>query len=226
MNTKTDVWREGYRVFLSHDSSAKVKAANFKRSLEFYGVTAFLAHEDIHPTSLWEKEIKKALATMNAFVPLLTKEFHTSNWTDQEIGYALCRGVPIIPVRLGSDPYGFIGGTQAITSGWDKAPLEIVRILVRKDSDMKTSFIEMVKNCESYDDGNRLAKILDSITGLTDEQVRQLVAAFNENIQVNGSFGFNGEHSYSYGEGLAHHLKRITGKEYYIHKGILKNIPF
>ena len=230
MNTQADVWREGYRVFLSHESIAKVQAANFKRSLEFYGVTAFLAHEDIHPTRLWEKEIINALETMDAFVPLLTEDFHSSSWTDQGIGYALCRGVPILPVRLGSDPYGFIGRFQAITSGWDKAPLEIIRILVSKDPDIIVSFIDRVKNCESYEDGNQLAEVLDSITNLTDEQVRQLVTAFNENAQVSGSFGFNGEHSYGYGKGLACHLERITGKEYYKrkrnHKLILEDIPF
>ena len=230
MNTKTDVWREGYRVFLSHESRAKAKAAKLKTRLEFYGVTAFLAHKDIHPTRLWEKEIEKALVTMDAFVPLLTEKFHKSDWTDQEIGYALCRDVPIIPVRLGTDPYGFIGRFQAITSGWNKAPLEIVRILVDKDPAMTTSFIRMVENCESYDDGNRLAEILDYITELTDEQVKQLISAFNDNYQVSGSFGFNEDHPNRYGEGLASHLKRITGQEYYTHKHnhnlILAEIPF
>ena len=158
MNTGNDVWGEGYRVFLSHESNAKVEAAKFKSDLEFYGITAFLAHEDITPTRLWEEEIMKALATMNAFVPLLTKAFHGSNWTDQEIGYALCREVPIFPVRLGLDPYGFIARLQAITSSWEEAPFEIVKILIDKDPAMIDAYIERVIRCESFNDGNRLGR--------------------------------------------------------------------
>ena len=215
MNTKKDVWGEGYRVFLSHESNAKVKAAKFKSDLEFYGITVFLAHEDITPTRLWEEEIMKALATMNAFVPLLTKAFHGSNWTDQEIGFALCRKVPIIPVRLGFDPYGFIGKVHAITSGWENAPLEIVRILIDKDPAMIEAYIERVIHCESWNDGNRLAEVLDAITSLTEKQEARLVGAFNDNYEVRNSYGFNGKWSRKYGEGLAKHLQRITGKEYY-----------
>jgi hypothetical protein len=50
---------------------------------------------------------------MDGFVALLTTEFHDSDWTDQEVGYALARRVPIISVRMGRDPYGFLGKFQA-----------------------------------------------------------------------------------------------------------------
>ena len=133
-------------------------------------------------------------------------------------------------MRLGSDPYGFIGRLQAIRSGWDKAPLEIISILVSKDPAMVESFIEMVKNCECFDDGNQLAEVLNFITELTEEQEEKLVTAFNENAQVSGSYGFSGERPYRHGEGLAHHLKRITGSDYFTYKENYKlnigKIPF
>ena len=229
MNSRNGVWGEGYLVFLSYESHASADAAKLKAGLEFYGITAFLAHEDIDPTKLWEEEINRALETMNAFVPLLTPEFHDSKWADHEIGYAICRGVPIVPVRLGLDPYGFIGRLQAIRSGWDEAPLEIVNILVSKDPAMTEAYIDRVLRCENFNDGNRLAKILESITELTDNQVEKLLMAFNQNTEVSGSYGFNGQRSNHYGEGLAKHLQRLTGKEYYCHTNgspFLDDLPF
>ena len=230
MNTGRDIWKEGYRVFLSHESNAKVEAPGFKSSLELYGITAFLAHEDISPTRLWEEDIKNALASMNAFVPLLTESFHGSNWTDQEIGYALCRNVPIIPVRLGLDPYGFIGKLQAVALSWDEAPLEVVRVLIADDPRMVDAYVDAVVRCNNFYHGNQLAKILESIAALTDGQVSILMKAFNENDQVNKSYGFSGRGSYKHGTGLKGHLERIKGKEFYFRdqdgQSILDDLPF
>jgi len=104
------IWdNDCFRVFLSHKAEVKKEAAILKDKLKFYGISCFVAHEDIHPTKEWQNEIENALHTMDSFVALLTEEFHDSLWTDQEVGFAFGRGVPIISVKLGKDPYGFIG---------------------------------------------------------------------------------------------------------------------
>jgi len=87
----------------------KKETAALKERLQLLGVSCFVAHEDIHPGHEWQDEIENALASMDGFAALLTEGFHDSAWTDQEVGYALARGVPMIAVRLGRDPYGFIG---------------------------------------------------------------------------------------------------------------------
>jgi hypothetical protein len=95
------LWTDGdFRLFLGHKAEVKREAASLKDALRYYGVSAFVAHEDIHPTKEWQDEIENALATMDGFVALMTSGFHDSDWTDQEVGYALARGVPIIAVRL------------------------------------------------------------------------------------------------------------------------------
>lgn len=109
------LWRDGYvRLFLSHVSRHKVQVAQLKAALLDLGISAFVAHEDIEPSLEWQNEISLALRSMHALVALFTPDFHGSNWTDQEVGWALGRGVPAIPVRLGADPYGFVGKIQAI----------------------------------------------------------------------------------------------------------------
>ncbi|MGY2982675.1 hypothetical protein ACVI1K_000022 [Bradyrhizobium sp. USDA 4508] len=57
----------------------------------------------------------------------MTKGFHESNWTDQEIGFALGRGVMVVAVNLGRNPYGFIGDMHALktTSQLSHSPCDI-----------------------------------------------------------------------------------------------------
>ena len=88
-DTATRIWgTAGYRVFLSHKDSVKKTATTLKEGLRVFGVSAFVAHKDIHPTKQWQDEIEAALASMDAFVAFMSKTFHDSNWTDQEVGYA------------------------------------------------------------------------------------------------------------------------------------------
>jgi len=68
-----------YRVFLSHKSGVKKEAAWVSEGLKPFGVSAFVAHENIHPTKEWQTRSENALASMDAFVALLTSKFHDSD---------------------------------------------------------------------------------------------------------------------------------------------------
>lgn len=110
-------WKVGYyKVFISHVSKYKSSASNLKLMLEPYGISAFVAHEDIKPTKEWEVEIEKALFSMNALCAILTPDFNKSNWCDQECGYAFGKNVLTIPIEKGQLPYGMFGKIQAIKS--------------------------------------------------------------------------------------------------------------
>ena len=150
---------------------------------------------------------------MDAMAALMTDGFHDSLWTDQEVGFAFGRGVPIVAVKLGRDPYGFVGKFQALSCGWDTAGVEIIKLLVKRDR-MLNAYIKAVGNCVSYDQGNQLSEILPSIDNLSDQQVDGLMSAFNKNGQLRDSYGFNGKKPRYYGPGLASHLSRITGRSY------------
>jgi hypothetical protein len=213
-STTERIWGQSdYRVFLSHKTEVKCETAELKRCLQKFGIFAFVAHEDIHPTKEWQDEIESALETMDAFVALLTDKFHDSAWTDQEVGFAFCRNVPIIAVRLGMDPYGFIGKFQALSCDWSTAPVEIVKLLIPHEKYLN-SYLSAVEKCSSFNDGNDLANILPTIETLSTEQEKRLVNAYNTNAEVSGSFGFSGSRPRTYGDGLPVHLKRITGNEY------------
>ena len=102
-------------------------------------------HEDIEPTQDWQKEIERALFSMDALVALLSPDFHDSNSTDQEVGVAMGQGVPLIAVRLGLDPYGLMGKGQGLGgcdwSDTDSMALKIFDLLHKRLAD-KTRLFE------------------------------------------------------------------------------------
>lgn len=117
-----DFWQNDKpRIFMSHLSENKSNAHELKDFLMLYGMSSFVAHDDIIPTREWQQEIESALASMDALVALLAPGFKESNWCDQEVGVAIGRKIPIIAVRFGLDPYGFIGKYQAL-QGMGKKP--------------------------------------------------------------------------------------------------------
>lgn len=210
------IWgKSGYRVFLSHKSEVKKETAELKKQLEVFGIKAFVAHADIQPTEEWQTEIENALSSMHAFVAILTEDFHESDWTDQEVGYALSRGIPLIALKVGRDPYGFIGKFQALSCSWEDGPLRISRLLVRHRP-MLEAYLQAVRTCKTFDDGNLLSQVLPAIEAVAPADAEVLIDAFNENGQLNGSYGFNGTWDSKFGPGLAVHLSRMTGGKYVI----------
>lgn len=154
----------------------------------------------------------------------MTEDFHDSFWTDQELGYAFGRGVPIICVRLGRDPYGFIGKFQALSCDWNKVSTEVAKLLI-KEPRMVDAFISAVGRCKNWDEGNTLAAVLPAIERITPEQAQALAVTYNENGELRGSFGFNGSKPRLYGEGLPKHLSRLTGRRYEVASGELRQVP-
>jgi hypothetical protein len=202
-----------FRVFLSHRTEVKKETAALKEELGLFGIGAFVAHEDIMPTREWQNEIETAFESMDAFVALLTKDFHESLWTDQEVGYAVAKSIPMISVRLGRDPYGFIGKFQGLRCSWEEAPVQIAKLLI-KNPRMVDAYIGALPTCGSFADGIELSKLLPEIETLTDTQVSSLLHAFSGNIDLRGCWGFTGKGPGQYGKGLAFHLSRVTGRQY------------
>ena len=208
---------EPYLIFLSHKAEVKAQVQKLKEGLEEYGVEAFVAHSDIYPGTEWEDEILEALEDMDAFVPILTKDFRDSEWTDQEVGFAIARGVPIISLMIDMNPYGFMGRFQGITCNWMQAPMEIIKALIVYRN-MANTFIKAVAQCQNLSHANRLARILPSIEVLTNEQIHGLLTAFKENEYISKSFGFNGTCPAQYGEGLPALLSEQTGQSFELQK--------
>ena len=103
-----------FRLFISHLAKHKDKATRLKSCLAVHAISGFVAHEDIHPTLEWQAEIERGLFSMDAMVAVHTPGFSQSMWCQQEVGFALGRGVKVISLRMGEDPTGFISKRQAL----------------------------------------------------------------------------------------------------------------
>jgi hypothetical protein len=213
-DTTKRIWgEEGFRLFISHRNEVKKETGELKESLRQFGISCFVAHQDIHPTKAWQDEIENALASMDGFIALMTENFHDSDWTDQEVGFAFARDVPIIAVKLGKDPYGFIGKFQALSSTWATASEGIAKILINNER-MFSFYLKELRKCLSWESGNNLAKILSGIAKLDSAQIDELIAAYNENRKLQESFGFNGNYVSQYGSGLVTHLNRLSSRQF------------
>ncbi len=181
-------WLPGhFRLFLSHVSIIKVKTAQLQKALRKYGISGFVAHEDIEPTKEWQNEIEKALMSMDALLAVLSPGFKESNWTDQEVGVAVGRDVLVVPIRKGLDPYGFIAKYQGY-SGDGKTIGDVAeavfKILVSnaktkgKMGDVLTGLILLAKSEER---AKHLLGLLQAIPGLPRRHVERLQANAGEN---------------------------------------------
>ena len=190
------VWTpDSFRLFLSHVSAHKETASTLKETLSVYNISCFVAHNDIEPTRAWQDEIEEALRTMDALAALLTSDFHGSNWTDHEVGFAMGRGVLIISLRHGQDPYGFIGKFQGYAIGgktYQDIAKDLVKILVKNDTTCERMAQVLVRRLEesgSWESAKRTMSLLEECTRLDEDILERIQKAKDGNSQVSEAWG-------------------------------------
>ncbi len=189
-------WRKGmFRLFVSHLATHRAFSAELQEALLAYGISSFIAHNDIEPTLEWQTQIETALATCDSLVALLHEQFHVSNWTDQEIGFAMGRGLPVFAVRLGQDPYGFIGRFQAF-NGNGKPVTDIARELFnsyRKGKQTQRRMAEVLVAIFEESGSFSMAKArigyLEELEIWEPSFSLRINAALQGNSQISGSWG-------------------------------------
>lgn len=208
------MWERGFRVFISHKVEDKLKATELKNSLAKYGITAFVAHEDIETNKEWLATIESALLTMDAFVALITKGYNDKFWTQQEVGFAYCmnklRDIPFVSIRIGDDPKGFFGQMQAFSPHSDDYAEALCEQWIDHPR-MIDSLIIALKKSGCFTNSARYFELLKKTSNITERQVKNLIAAYNENESVNRCFKMNG-HSGS----VLNLINGRTGQKYEI----------
>lgn len=190
------LWPAGrFRLFLSHLAKHKVEVAKLKEELRIRGVAAFVAHDDIEPSLEWQNEIELGLRSMHAMAALLTPEFHSSNWTDQEIGWALGRGVLVVPVRLGVDPYGFVGKFQGVRGSLEM-PSQLADAMAQTlisnkhtHGEMRRAVVNAFVGSTSFAMSKALKPLVLQIDDFSAEEKEALQRACTENRQVAQAIG-------------------------------------
>ncbi|MBK8995687.1 MAG: toll/interleukin-1 receptor domain-containing protein [Myxococcales bacterium] len=181
------------RVFLSHRADWKVQATDLRDALAGFGAGAFVAHVDIEPSRAWQAEIERALLTMDVLVAMVTEGFKTSPWTNQEVGVAIGRGVPVVSLRLDEDPPGFIGAVQAVNgrgrkaNEWATGLIEAFTVDARLSRQVAQGLVVQWESATSFMEGIQAMDRLDACKSIPSDLLDRIEAAYRANNQLHGS---------------------------------------
>jgi hypothetical protein len=189
------------KAFISYSSKQKTVGGRFKHCLEHYcGYEVFVAHSDMPAASFFPEEIIKAIKNADFFIPLLSEDFKTSDYSDQETGAAVVLNKKIIPIKLTDlNPYGLIDKIHALQyKEWStkdnvkELVLTIAQVGLRIDQyhpQAIESLIYAFCNSRSYDSTNATIQIMLKYDQFTKSQIEQIVEAMNSNGEILGAFG-------------------------------------
>lgn len=178
---------EKFDIFLSHSHKNWKVANELKDELEWrFGLRVFLAHKDIEPSKEWVSTILHKLEECRIFIPLLTRHFKSSNWTDQETGIAISKGKIVIPIKVDLLPYGFINKYQALN--WDRNNIEnnikrLVQILLTEGEITVGQLVESFAKSGSFTDAALKSELLNEVK-LNRSQIYSVAKASLQNFQI------------------------------------------
>ena len=140
------------RFFLSYVHEYRHVAGKIKDVLEENGSKGFLAHEDIAVSSEWRDEILKNLDSCTGVIAIVTPGFAESPWVNQEVGIAIGKRKPVVPLAFGTElgllP-GFLQSLQGIclteesVTPSTKQALEVLQNL-RQEHEIQTYTIALL----------------------------------------------------------------------------------
>jgi len=182
------------RLFLSHSSVDKVFVSELKKALRGFGIEGFVAHEDIDPTAEWLQTILGALDSCDAVLAVLTDDFRTSLWCEQEVGYCIGMRKLVIPAARGVMPYGFMGRYQALKCKDADASVvvkSICDILIQhplSSARMAEALVANLERSDSFFEAKGNMALVRRIKVWTPDLLRKLEGT-TKNYQVSNSFG-------------------------------------
>jgi hypothetical protein len=181
------------KVFLSYHHNARKFAGRVKSCLTGLGMDVFLAHEDITPSAEWQKEILKKLRDCDVFIPLLTRSFRSSCWTDQETGIAFASNKFILPLKAKSDPHGFIGRFQALKVDQDIEGTcrKVAQVLISRPilgDRVRDGVIDAFLRSGSFEEAARYVAALMKLKPLSDLQLNRILEGAATNDQIYGGW--------------------------------------
>lgn len=183
------------QIFLSYSTLDKKFAAEFKESLNLFGLKVFLAHQDLTPSVQWQETILSNLRSCDLFVPILTKGFSKSLWTDQESGIAFSLSKYILPLRIHTNPYGFLSRFQALRGNKRQPVISAEQILnaLAEHKALRNRLLKyLIKafgESNSYMTAIATSKALLSFSPLTTTQLKLIFNYAISNGQIHRSVG-------------------------------------
>jgi len=101
-----------YRVFISHSTRDQGLVIALANLLAKFGVEVFVAEWYLTPGEPLDKKVFTQIESTDCVVVLLTKNGVRSSWVQQEVGYALKTGKPLIPLVERGTPLSDLAALQ------------------------------------------------------------------------------------------------------------------
>lgn len=181
---------DSFRLFASHLAKDKEYVTELQTQLLNLHIDTFVAHKDITPSLEWQAQIRAALQSCDALVALLTPDFHESVWTDQEVGFVMGRGRVTVAVRLGRDPYGFMGSVQAFQGVGKKEKalaeevLDAFLVNPQTSAAMNEALISHFEKSDDFFSAQSNVKLLQRIKHSNPILASRIIQAITNNDQV------------------------------------------
>ncbi|WP_254862790.1 toll/interleukin-1 receptor domain-containing protein [Halovivax gelatinilyticus] len=126
----------GEQVFVSHDPGDLALVQELFSTIKNFPFGVHLALEEIESGRSRER-LEGRLANSDIVVAVLTGESENSKWINQEIGYAIAKGIPVLPLydterRTG----GFVDGVEGVTIDRDNPSFTVFNLLCRLRSEL------------------------------------------------------------------------------------------
>jgi hypothetical protein len=182
-----------FRLFISHTHAHREEVGHLAWALVDEGIVGFVAHDSIGATLEWENEIARALQECEALAAYLTKDFPESDWTDQEVGVVVGRGLLVLALKVEIDPYGFMARYQAMKApsgiDWSVLAAQIADALRDHPSTkaaMTEATVDRFVRSHSYNDARANLRRLQALAldAWTPEMVGAVTKAVDENPQL------------------------------------------
>lgn len=189
-------WLEPIRIFVSYSSSDRWLAAKLSNEMRGLLVDVFLAHDDIEGGTPWRERLRAELEGCDMLIALITPNFHKSEYTEQEVGAAWILKKPVLSVcTSGEVPHGFISEIQKEKYDTEeyKTASRILKFALSYKYDKESpidELIEILHVSSSFAISNCLVDLLTRMKPFTTEQIKNIISAGDENIQVRGAFHY------------------------------------
>ena len=180
---------------MSHVLQKRASAHRLNAALAPYQIAAFVAHDDIEPAKEWRVEIETALRTTDALVAIISPGSILSKWCDQEARIAMGCKKLVVPLRVGTDPHGFLGKLQGMqTKGSDASAIakQLFNAVLKNDitgSRVADSLIDGLTASTSWTSAKATMTRLTKVKAFSTSQSGRLFRALGSHAEVSGAIG-------------------------------------
>ncbi|WP_247000713.1 toll/interleukin-1 receptor domain-containing protein [Halosolutus gelatinilyticus] len=126
----------GEQVFVSHAPGDLELVQDLFSTVKNFPIGVHIALEEVE-SGRSRKRLEGRLANSDVVVAVLTERSANSTWINQETGYALAKGIPVLP--LYADPSlrgGFIGEVEGVAIDRENLSFTIFNLLCRLRSEL------------------------------------------------------------------------------------------